>query len=163
MAVEVVYTLGEGEDALFRVGGLERGEFDAAEEKAFHLHCVVFVYFLGDDLTHGVAHGVVVEIGVVLGQSLVVFAGLDGAFLGVEDGVCDYSHSVLLMYCFMIFAVSWGNGMAVTCRRAVFPLRLELGIVPVAVVVACRLLFYAFAERLGEVGACLVGEAEQHP
>lgn len=76
--VKLVDALGEGQHALLGVGGLERGQLDAAHQEALHLGRVVLVNLLGDELFHLFFHRVVVDVEVVFVECLFVFAFLRG-------------------------------------------------------------------------------------
>ena len=93
LVVEVVHALCKGEYACLRVGGLQGCELNAAEEEFLHFLSVVLRHFLSDNLAYSLANSVVVEVGVVLSESLVVLARLLLlCLLVVEDNVFNDSH-----------------------------------------------------------------------
>ena len=72
--VEIVDALGEGHHALVGVGGLQRGQLDAAHEEFLHLGRVVLVNALGDDFLYCLAHVPVGDVEVILAQCILVDA-----------------------------------------------------------------------------------------
>ena len=96
LVVEVVYALCEGKNACVRIGGLESGKLDAAEEELLNVHSVVLGHFFGDDLTYSLTYGCVVKVGVVLSEGVLVLVRLLLSLLVVlfvEDNVFDDSHN----------------------------------------------------------------------
>ena len=106
LLVEGVDTVCEGHDAGVAVGGLEGGELDASHEEFLHLHGVVLMHLLGDDLAHSLLHGLVVDVGVILAQSFLIFAFLLGfclCFLFFQKVVFNYSHRFVVFFYFIVF------------------------------------------------------------
>ena len=101
LVVEVVYALGESQYAGVAVGSLEGCKLDASEEKTLNVHIVVLGHLLGYNLAHGIAYLLVVDVGVVLGESLLILArGLLSilVLLIVQDNVFNNSHFVVIWF-----------------------------------------------------------------
>ena len=71
---KVVDTLGQGQDAFGAVGDFERCQFECADELVFHLVGGILGLMLVKQTADGFGHVLVVQVQVVVGEGLFIFA-----------------------------------------------------------------------------------------